>query len=614
MVQTNSYQSHGANPSVPRPTVKVTDTAAWQHLTQLRDHIQAQRLKIADLFTADPQRFSQFHLILDNLVLDFSKSLIDQKVLSALLALAAELDLPKFIQAFFAGQPLNFTEHRAVLHHLLRADGQSATPAATDATIVAYQQEIAQTLARMRGFVQAVHSGQWRGYSGQAITDVVHIGIGGSQLGASMVVRALESEHGKLRAHFISNVDPNNLRSVLATVSAERTLFVIASKSFATQETLTNASFIKQWFLAQLPADANTAEREAALAQHLIAVTAKPERAQQFGVGSSAIFPFWDWVGGRFSMWSAIGVTIALALGVENFDQLLAGAHVMDEHFRTAPLAQNLPVIMGLVGIWYHNFLQADSLAIVPYNHYLQLLPAYLQQVEMESNGKSINFWGEPVNYTTAPIVWGACGTDSQHSFHQLLMQGTRKVAVDFILTAKSGQLANYTSDSHVFDAQIVSQQQLLLANGLAQSRALMRGKNATDVYAELAKMQPGLSADQQQQLTPHKLVAGNVSHNLILLPQLNAYYLGMLAALYEHKVAVQGFIWQINSFDQWGVELGKQLAKELMQNIQTTEKTMSPAQSTPVTPTQPVTLDNTTRPQLDGSTLALLRLLAQYG
>ncbi len=520
---------------------RLTEARAWQQLTEYSTIFSKQ--KIMDLFSQDKDRFNKFSLTLNGLVIDFSKSLVDDRVVSLLLDLAEELGLSEYITDFFKGKELNFTEHRAVLHPVLRA-----IDSLRDGRLDGVQQEFMATLRHIRDFVEAVHSGSWLGYSGQRITDVVHIGIGGSHLGPAMVVQALSDEKAKLRVHFISNIDPGNLHSVLVNLRPANTLFVIASKTFTTQETLVNASSAREWFLTHLPAGH---EDNQALTKHLVAVTAKPERAIQFGVGSDNIFPFWDWVGGRFSLWSAIGISIALALGMEQFESLLAGACAMDEHFKTAPLASNLPVMMGLMGIWRNNFLHADSLAVIPYNYHLQLLPAYLQQLEMESNGKSTNIWGEEVSYTTAPVVWGACGTDSQHSFHQLLMQGTRNLTIDLIVTAKAA-------------TDINDQQRLLLANVLAQSRALMQGRDAEAVRAELAN----LSEPDRRALIPYKVIRGNVSHSVIVMPQLDPYYLGMLLALYEHKVLVQGFIWQINSFDQWGVELGKKLAGEIVDTM----------------------------------------------
>lgn len=520
---------------------RLTEAKAWQQLTEYSTIFSKQ--KITDLFSQDKDRFNKFSLTLNGLVIDFSKSLVDDRVVSLLLDLAEELGLSEYITDFFKGKELNFTEHRAVLHPVLRA-----IDSLRDGRLDGVQQEVMATLRHMRDFVEAVHSGSWLGYSGQRITDVVHIGIGGSHLGPAMVVQALSDEKAKLRVHFISNIDPGNLHSVLVNLRPANTLFVIASKTFTTQETLVNASSAREWFLTHLPADH---EDNQALTKHLVAVTAKPERAIQFGVGSDNIFPFWDWVGGRFSLWSAIGISIALALGMEQFESLLAGACAMDEHFKTAPLASNLPVMMGLMGIWRNNFLHADSLAVIPYNYHLQLLPAYLQQLEMESNGKSTNIWGEEVSYTTAPVVWGACGTDSQHSFHQLLMQGTRNLTIDLIVTAKAA-------------TDINDQQRLLLANVLAQSRALMQGRDAEAVRAELVN----LSEPDRRALIPYKVIRGNVSHSVIVMPRLDPYYLGMLLALYEHKVLVQGFIWQINSFDQWGVELGKKLAGEIVDTM----------------------------------------------
>lgn len=488
----------------------------WKRLKVLAR--QLRQTRITTLFKTKG-RFRAFSQHLEGLTLDFSKNLINDTVWLELLQLAKSAKVAEFKAAAFNGEAINFTEQRAVSHMALRAGSEA--PAA-----------VKKTLKALESLVNAVHQGHFKGFSGQPISDVVHIGIGGSHLGPELVTTALSDGTERIKAHFISNVDPNNLHAVLSKLTPATTLIVIASKTFTTTETMINARAALKWLVAGLN------ERNVRLAfNQVIAVTANEAKAKEFGV--EHVLSFLDSVGGRFSLWSTIGVTIALSLGFKTFKQLLAGAHAMDEHFRSAPLDSNLPITLALIEIWRHNFLDTSSLAVIPYNYKLKLLPSFLQQLEMESNGKTVNWQGKKVRYATSPVVWGACGTDSQHSFHQLLMQGNAKVSVDLIVT-QQGALSAASE-----------QQKMLVLNALAQSKALMEGRSLNQLKADKA-------------LAPYKVIGGNVSHNLIWLPKLDAYYLGMLLALYEHKVMVLGCIWQVNSFDQWGVELGKQIAKQL--------------------------------------------------
>ncbi len=509
-----------------------------------------------DLFAQDPQRFERFSLRLGDILLDYSKNRITEKTMALLLDLARQAGLQAKIEAMFSGEKYNNTEKRAVLHIALRnranrpilADGVDVMPA------------VNRVLAHMREFSDAVRSGAWRGYSGQAITDVVNIGIGGSDLGPKMVCEALKPYGGRssgppLRVHFVSNVDSTDLVETLKLVNPQTVLFLVASKTFTTQETMTNAQTARAWFLA---AAAETglapAQAEAAVARHFAAMSTNTAAVTKFGIDPKNMFEFWDWVGGRYSLWSAIGLSIALYLGMDNFEALLAGAHAVDEHFRSAPFDQNLPVILGLLGIWYNNFFDAQSHAILPYDQYLVHFPSYFQQGDMESNGKGVTRNAEWVDYTTGPIIWGQPGTNGQHAFYQLIHQGAKLIPCDFLAAAQSH---NPRGDHH----------SILLSNYLAQTEALMKGKTTAEARAELiaAGRQPGPELDR---LAIHKTFTGNRPTNSLLYPKLTPTILGVLIALYEHKIFTQGAIWDINSFDQWGVELGKQLATAILPEL----------------------------------------------
>jgi glucose-6-phosphate isomerase len=478
---------------------------------------------------------------LDDLLLDFSKNLIDDQTLALLLDLARDADLETMRDAMFRGEHINLTEDRAVLHTALRGE---APLHLQGQDVLA---DVRQVLSRMGGFADAVHSGDWRGYTGKSITDIVNIGIGGSDLGPVMVCQALApyAQPG-LAAHFVSNVDPTHISEVLKRVDPETTLFVIASKTFTTQETLANARAARAWFLQR-------AKKESAVAEHFVAVSTNEAEVSAFGINPANMFGFWDWVGGRYSLWSAIGLPIALYLGINHFRELLAGAHDMDQHFQTAPLEQNMPVLMGLLGVWYNNFWDAQSYAVLPYDQYLARFPAYLQQLDMESNGKGVTRDGKPVKVSTGPVLFGEPGTNGQHAFYQLIHQGTKLIPCDFMAAAESH---NPVADQH----------ELLLANCFAQTEALMRGKTADEVRAELKAA--GMKAAQIKALLPHKVFPGNRPTNTLLYRKLTPRNLGRLIALYEHKVFVQGVIWNVNSYDQWGVELGKQLARAIHPEI----------------------------------------------
>ncbi len=515
----------------------LTQSPAWQALARHRDRMAATPMRA--LFEADTGRFEAFSIAACDILLDYSKNRISAETIELLVALARSVDLEGKIGEMFAGRPINRTEHRAVLHTALR--NRSGAPVAVDGKDV--MPAVRAVLERVRTFSAAVRSGAWKGHSGECITDVVNIGIGGSDLGPLMVCEALAPyRHPELRLHFVSNVDGTHIAETLRRLRPETTLFIVASKSFTTQETLTNATTARRWFL-ELVAD------EAAIARHFVAVSTNGPEVAAFGIDTANMFEFWDWVGGRFSLWSAIGLPIAVAVGMERFEELLAGAHAMDRHFREAPLAANMPVILGLLGVWNVNFLGAASQVVAPYDQYLHRLPAYLQQLEMESNGKSVTADGQVVDWATGPVVWGEPGTNGQHAFFQLLHQGTQAIPADFIVPVESH---NPVGDHHG----------LLLANCLAQTEALMRGKTPDEARAELSAQ--GLSGEALEALLPHKVFPGNRPSNTLLLPKITPLTLGALIALYEHKVFVQGVVWGINSFDQWGVELGKQLAKTI--------------------------------------------------
>ncbi|MBB6610120.1 glucose-6-phosphate isomerase [Pontibacter sp. Tf4] len=521
-----------------------TSTQAWPKLQAHFQQLQPQHLR--DLFAEDPQRAKELCYKFEDLLFDLSKNRVKAETLDLLVALAEEMDVPGAIKSMFAGDKINATENRAVLHTALRnftdkellLDGENVLD------------EVHDVLRQMQQFSDGIHSGKLTGYTGKAFRHVVNIGIGGSHLGPQMVCEALKSyQQPTLEVHFISNIDGTDAAEVLKKLDPETTLFIVASKTFTTKETITNAHTARNWFLKH-------AGDEQHISKHFVALSTNTAEVEKFGITPENMFRFWDWVGGRFSLWSAIGLSIACAVGYKNFKQLLRGAEAMDKHFRDTPLRRNIPVLMALLSIWYTNFFGCQTHAILPYDQYLRLLPEFLQQLMMESNGKSTDRNGQPVTYQTQPVIWGAAGTNSQHSFFQLIHQGTILIPCDFIAAAVSHN-------------PIGEHQALLLSNFFAQTEALMQGKNADEVRTEL--QQKHLSEIELEALLPHKLFAGNKPTTSIMMRELTPYNLGALLAMYEHKTFVQGVIWNIYSFDQWGVELGKQLAttieKELLQN-----------------------------------------------
>jgi len=517
-----------------------TQLPAWHALEAHARAIESEHMR--DLFARDPKRFETLSLNLGDLLLDYSKNRVIHQTMTLLADLAAEAGVAAYRDRMFAGDKINFTEHRAVLHVALR--NRSNRPVLVDGADV--MPEINAVLAKVRDFSAKVRSGAWKGATGKRITDVVNIGIGGSDLGPVMVTEALKHYATPgLNVRFVSNVDGTHIAETLKLCDPETTLFIIASKTFTTQETIANATSARDWLTAKLGA--------AAVASHFVALSTNAKAVAAFGIDTANMFEFWDWVGGRYSLWSAIGLSIATAIGYEGFEQLLEGAHAMDEHFRTAPLARNMPVVLALLGIWYNNFLGSDAYAVLPYDQYLHRLPAYLQQLDMESNGKGTAADGAAVTWQTGPIVFGEPGTNGQHAFYQLIHQGTKLIPCDFLAAATTH---NPLGDHHL----------LLLSNVLAQPEALMRGKTADEVRAELAKA--GMDAAEIERQTPHRVFAGNRPSNTLLYKTLDPRTLGMLIALYEHKVFVQGVVWNLNSFDQWGVELGKQLAKAILPEL----------------------------------------------
>ncbi|UWX58457.1 glucose-6-phosphate isomerase [Chlorobaculum sp. MV4-Y] len=513
-------------------------SAEWSALESHYQDISHQAM--IDLFSTDPNRHERFSLSFNAIHLDYSKNRITARTKELLLDLVRRSDIEKKRRQMFEGEQINFTEHRSVLHTALRRPpGYTMTVDGDDVA-----SEVSDVLDQMKAFCKKVISGEWKGYTGKRITDVVNIGIGGSDLGPYMVTEALKPfAHGKLKVHFVSNVDGSHLVETLRGLNPETTLFIIASKTFTTQETLANAMSARAWFLVK-------AGNRSHVEKHFVAVSTNREKVEEFGINPANMFRFWDWVGGRYSLWSAIGLSIALYLGFDRFSELLAGARAMDEHFLGAPLEQNMPVILAMLGIWYNNFFGAHSQAIIPYDQYLHRFPAYLQQLDMESNGKRVDRAGHETDYATGPVIWGEPGTNAQHAFFQLLHQGPELIPVDFIISLKS---QNPVGEHH----------DMLVANCFAQSEALMRGKGEAAARAELEAA--GYSGHDLKALLPHKLFPGNRPTNTIVLTELNPFNLGSLIALYEHKVFVQGVVWNINSFDQWGVELGKQLAKAIL-------------------------------------------------
>src|SRR5450830_444819 len=519
----------------------LTTTPAFQAL--LTHHAEVQHRHMRDLFAADAERFEHMTVKAAGILLDYSKNRVDHTTLKLLFELARARHVESQRDAMFSGEKVNFTEHRAVLHTALRAPRGSTL--AVDGQNI--DGDVHAVLDRMHSFVERVRDGRWLGRSGKPITDIVNIGIGGSHLGPQMACTALSHfAHARLNMHFVSNVDGHDLYEVLQKVDAATTLFIVASKTFTTQETMMNAQSARNWFLQRAGA--------ADLARHFVAVSTNTEAVRAFGIDPDNMFPFWDWVGGRYSLWSAIGLSVALAVGFGYFETLLEGAHAMDEHFRTAPLAEHMPVLLALIGFWNRQFLGAASLSIAPYHQVLNRFPAYLQQLDMESNGKRVTKGGQSVDTPTCPIVWGECGTNAQHAYFQLLHQGTDIVPIDFIAALR----ATHDLPGH-HDA--------LLANCFAQSEAFMKGKSGDEVRAELQAQ--GVPPAKIDELVPHKTFPGNRPSNTILMDQLTPATLGALIALYEHKTFVQGVLWDIASFDQWGVELGKVLAKKIQAELE---------------------------------------------
>jgi len=522
--------------------INPTSLSAWKITGE--NYLRLSKLKIKDLFDADANRFDRFSIRLGDILFDYSKNLIDENSLKSLLDLAKQSGLDNRIEDMFGGSEINFTEKRAVLHTALRnksknpvfVDGKDIMPA-----IIAVQE-------KMKSFSQNIRNGNWKGFTGDTITDVVNIGIGGSDLGPAMVCSALKHFSSQnINIHFVSNVDGTDLAETIKGLNPNQTLFIIASKTFTTLETLTNAISAKDWFLSNTDADQKD------LKHHFVALSTNKSACAEFGIPEENMFEFWDWVGGRYSLWSAIGLSIAIYVGYDNYNRLLEGAYAVDMHFKDTPFERNIPVLMGLLGIWYYNFMGLRTHAIIPYDQYLARFPEFLQQLDMESNGKYIDSSGNQVQYSTGAVVWGTAGTNAQHSFFQLIHQGTQKIPVDFIVPCTSH---NNISDHH----------SKLIANCLAQSEALMTGKGKELVLWELKKA--GLSEKEIADILPHKVFNGNIPSNTFLIRKISPANLGALIAIYEHKVFVEGVIWNINSFDQWGVELGKQLAGKILREL----------------------------------------------
>lgn len=533
---------------------KLTEDQAWKSLQDYYASTSS-KLIMRNMFNEDIDRFSNYSKILKTtdgeILIDYSKNLIDQQVLKFLFQLARNRNVESLRDQMFKGDKINFTEDRSVLHIALR--NRSNRGILVNGMNV--MSEVTKVLDQMKLFTNRVRSGEWVGYTGKRITDIVNIGIGGSDLGPLMVTEALKpyGRDGPLNVHFVSNVDGTHVTEVLRKVNAETTLFIIASKTFTTQETLMNAMSAKQWFI-------ETAQNADYVALHFVAISTNEEKVVSFGIDRENMFGFWDWVGGRYSLWSAIGLSIALYIGFDNFEKLLEGAFFMDEHFRTTQLEDNIPVLLALIGIWYNNFYGAETQAILPYDQYMHRFAAYFQQGDMESNGKFVNRSGESVNHTTGPIIWGEPGTNGQHAFYQLIHQGTRMIPCDFIATIETFNPIRGGIHHDV-----------LLANFLAQTEALMKGKTSEEAYSEIKKT--NMPEDQIKKILPHKVFNGNRPSNSILVKKITPFILGALICMYEHKIFVQGAIWDINSYDQWGVELGKQLAKTIEEDLKGSKK-----------------------------------------
>ncbi|WP_018615651.1 glucose-6-phosphate isomerase [Segetibacter koreensis] len=537
------------------PKINPTNTQAWLLLKRHYDE-EMQRTHLRKLFTTDPERFKKFSIFFEDILFDYSKNIINNKTLQLLFQLADECSVKEGIEAMFSGEKINETENRSVLHVALRnfsdrpymSDGKDVMP------------EVEKVREHMREFTAKVHSGEWKGYTGKKIKYIVNIGIGGSDLGPVMVTEALRPYwHEGIEAYFVSNVDATHIVETLKKVTPEETLFLIASKTFTTQETMTNARTARDWFL-------QAAGDESHVAKHFVALSTNEKEVTSFGIAAENMFVFWDWVGGRYSLCSAIGLSISLTIGYDNFEQLLRGAFIVDEHFRSTKFASNIPVIMALLGVWYTNFYGAQSEAILPYDQYMHRFAAYFQQGNMESNGKSVDRNGYEVNYSTGPVIWGEAGTNGQHAFYQLIHQGTLIIPCDFIAPAISH---NPVGDHHL----------KLLSNFFAQTEALMNGKTEEEVTAELVKANK--SKEEIRKLLKFKMFRGNKPTNSFLLKEITPKSLGSLIAMYEHKIFVQGIIWNIFSFDQWGVELGKQLANKILPELESQSEVVDHDSST---------------------------------
>jgi len=523
----------------------VADLTQLDEWKKLAAHAkEMKQVHMRDLFAADPERFNKNSIHIGDMLIDYSKNIITENTKKMLFDLARARDVGGWTERLMKGEKINNTEQRAVLHTALR--NRSNRPIMVDGENV--MPGVNRVLEQMREFTEAVRSGEWKGNTGKRITDIVNIGIGGSDLGPVMVTEAL-TPYGrdKLHMHFVSNIDGTHLVETLRHLHRETTLFVIVSKTFTTQETITNARTARDWFLTR-------GGTKTAVAKHFVAVSTNARAVSAFGIDTANMFEFWDWVGGRYSLWSAVGLSIALYLGMDHFEELLAGAHDMDEHFRTAPLEENAPVILAMLGVWYNNFFDADSHALLPYDQYMHRFPAYFQQGDMESSGKSVTHAGEPVNYSTGPIIWGEPGTNGQHAFYQLIHQGTKLVPCDFLAPVET---KNPVGRHHP----------ILLSNFFAQTEALMMGKTEAEVRAELEA--EGMSDEDLEALLPHKVFSGNRPTNSILFQKLTPHELGGLIAMYEHKTFVQSIIWDVNAYDQWGVELGKQLARKILPELE---------------------------------------------
>jgi glucose-6-phosphate isomerase len=523
------------------PKINPTRTKSWK---KLKEHYRVMKKRhMLDLFRQDPERFSRFSLTFEDILVDYSKNILTRETVRLLLGLCRECRLKESIDRMFAGDEINETEKRAVLHVALR-NRSNATILVNNSDVMP---EVNTVLGQMKRFSDAVISGSWKGYTGNPVTDIVNIGIGGSDLGPVMVTEALKPYwKPHLYPHFVSNVDGTHIVETLKNLSPETTLFIIASKTFTTQETMTNALTARKWFL-------DSAGRESLVKHHFVAISTNEREVKKFGIDPENMFRFWDWVGGRYSLWSAVGLSIACTIGFEHFLDLLEGAHAMDTHFRETPFEGNIPVLLALIGVWYNNFFGAQTEAILPYDQYMHRFPAYFQQGNMESNGKSVDRSGRQVNYQTGPIIWGEPGTNGQHAFYQLIHQGTKLIPCDFIAPAVSH---NVVGEHH----------EILLSNFFAQTQALMKGKGPEEVSAELR--QSGTKDEEIRKLLPYRVFKGNRPTNSILVKKITPRTLGSLIAMYEHKIFVQGVIWNIFSFDQWGVELGKQLANKILPTL----------------------------------------------